>query len=368
MDMQNLRIPGPVPCPLEVMESMSQPLINHRGPEFKELLYSVTDRLKQVFNTTNDLYILTSSGTGALEAALINTLSPGDKVLATVTGAFGKRFADMAEAVGCLVTRLEFEPGTVVDPKCMREALNEDPEIKAVMTVHNETSTGTTNDLESISAIAKGEFDKLLIVDAISSLGCIPLPVDRWGCDVVATASQKGFLVPPGLAFISFSSTAWAAWEKSTSRRYYFDLGSAQQFLEKGQTCFTPNIPAFFALDIALDMLLNSGLDKVYEWHQHIAELTRKNVTQLGLSLFPLERDSSNTVTAVKIPEGIDGVELIETLRTEHKVVLADGPGSLEGKIFRIGHMGAVTEKEIFEMFDALQIVLGEMGHQIAIK
>ena len=160
------------------MESMSQPLINHRGPEFKELLYSVTDRLKQVFNTTNDLYILTSSGTGALEAALINTLSPGDKVLATVTGAFGKRFADMAEAIGCLVTRLEFEPGTVVDAKCMRAALNEDPEIKAVLTVHNETSTGTTNDLESISAIAKGEFDKLLIVDAISSLGCIPLPVD----------------------------------------------------------------------------------------------------------------------------------------------------------------------------------------------
>ena len=368
MDVQNLRIPGPVPCPLEVMESMAHPLINHRGPEFKELLYSVTDRLKQIFNTTNDLYILTSSGTGALEAALVNTLSPGDKVLATVTGAFGKRFADMAEAIGCLVNRLEFEPGQVVDPESVRVALNYDPEIKAVMTVHNETSTGTTNDLESISAIAKGEFDKLLIVDAISSLGCIPLPVDLWGCDVVATASQKGFLVPPGLAFISFSPRAWAAWEKSTSRRYYFDLGSAQQFLEKGQTCFTPNIPVFFALDVALNMLLGNGLDKVYEWHQHIAELTRKNVAQLGLSLFPLESDSSSTVTAVRIPEGIDGVNLIETLRTEHKVVLADGPGNLEGKIFRIGHMGSVTETEIHEMFNALQLVLQSMGHQSPIK
>ena len=239
-------------------------MINHRGPEFKELLYSVTERLKRVFQTGNDLYILTASGTGALEASLVNTLSPGDEVIAAVTGSFGRRYADMAEAVGASVTRLDFQWGTAVDLSTLRKALEAQPQVKAVLVTHNETSTGVTNDLEAIAAMVKGEFEKLLLVDAISSLGCVSLPVDRWRCDVVATASQKGFLTPPGLSFISFGPEAWEARKSATATSFYFDLVAAQTYLERGQTPFTPNLPLFYALDRSLDVLLDEGLEETY--------------------------------------------------------------------------------------------------------
>ena len=362
---QNLRIPGPVPCPPEVMEAMGNPMINHRGPEFKDLLYSTTDRLKQVFMTANDLYILTASGTGALEASLVNTLSPGDKVLAAVAGLFGQRYADMAETLGAQVTRLEFEWGTAVDPAALRAALEANPEVKAVLVTHNETSTGVTNDLETIAAIVKGEFDTLLLVDAISSLGCIPLPVDRWGCDVVATASQKGFLVPPGLSFISFSPRAWEAQRKATVRGFYFDLATAQSYLERGQTPFTPSLSLFYALDLALDTLLAQGLEETYTRHAYFGQMTREGVRALGLSLLPDERWASNTVTAVRIPEGVDGKALTDTLRTEHGVVVAGGLGKLEGKIIRIGHMGTVSEEEIRGFLEALRATLPTVGFKV---
>ncbi len=359
---QNLRIPGPTPCPEDIMELMSSPMINHRGPEFKELLFSVTHRLQQVFQTGNDLYILTASGTGALEASLVNTLSPGDEVIAAVTGSFGSRYADMAKAAGADVTRLDFEWGDDVDIPTLRQALQAQPNAKAVLVTHNETSTGVVNDLEAISAVVKGEFNKLLLVDAISSLGCVPLPVDHWNCDVVATASQKGFLTPPGLSFISFGPQAWEARKNATATSFYFDLVAAQSYLEKGQTPFTPNLPLFYALDRSLDVILGEGLEETFTRHAYFADMTRRGVRALGLELLPEERCASNTITAVRIPESVDGKSLVNTLRLEHNVVVAGGLGKLEGKIFRIGHLGAVSESDIVDCLEALGKTLQAMG------
>ena len=364
---QNLRIPGPTPIPQEVEEALSQPMINHRGPIFKELIYSATERLKSVFMTQNDLYILTASGTGALEASVVNTLSPGDPVLAVSVGSFGDRFAGIAQAYGAQVIKLDFEWGTAADPQEIRAALQKNPAIKAVLVTHNETSTGVTNALEAISKVVKDEFDKLLLVDAISSLGCLPLPVDEWRCDMVATSSQKGFMVPPGLAFISVSPRAWEAYKQARMPRFYFDLPTAQRYLERGQTPWTPNLTIFYALDVALDRLLVEGMENVFQRHARIARMVREGVKALGLSLLVKdEKAAADTVTAVKVPEGVDGKELVAMMRTEHDIVLGGGQGKLEGKIFRIGHMGYVKEEEIRQVLEALKRALPRLGFQPA--
>ena len=360
---QNLRIPGPTPIPQEVEEALSQPMINHRGLIFNELISSLTSRLKKVFMTVNDLYILTSSGTGAMEASIVNTLSPGDPVLAVSVGSFGDRFAGIAQAYGARVTKLNFDWGTAADPQEIRNALKNQPEIKAVLVTHNETSTGVTNDLETISKVVKNEFNKLLLVDAISSLGCLPLPVDKWHCDIVGTSSQKGFMIPPGLAFISVSPNAWETYKQAKMPRYYFDLETAQQYLEKGQTPWTPNLSIFYALDIALDRMLAEGMDRIFERHHRMARMVRAKIKSMGLSLLvDDEKAAADTVTAVRVPNGVNGNELSKTMRTEYNIILGGGQGELEGKIFRIGHMGYVKEDEIQEVLEALEIVLPKLG------
>ena len=360
---QNLRTPGPTPVPDDIVEAMSNPMINHRGPEFHELISRATEQLKRVFMTQNDLYILTASGTGALEASIVNTLSPGDRVLAATAGAFGNRFVDIARTYGAEVQHLQFEWGTAVDPEAVGRALRDDPEIKAVLVTHNETSTGVTHPLEAIAKVVKGEFDKLLLVDAVSSLACIPLPADGWSCDVVGTASQKGFMVPPGLAFISISEAGHKAQETATMPRYYFDLQAAQGYLERGQTPWTPNIPILYGVSLALDMLLSEGMENVYERHARIAQFTRDGVKGLGLELLVQdEAYASDTVTAIKMPEGIDGAQLVGLVRTEENVVLAGGQGHLSGKVFRIGHMGQVSREDIEEVLEALKVALPKVG------
>ena len=360
---QNLRTPGPTPIPDDIVEAMGNPMINHRGPEFDELIKKCTEQLKQVYMTTNDLFILTSSGTGALEASLVNVLSPGDKVIAATAGSFGDRFIDMAVAFGADVKRLDFEWGEPVDPDAIRQALRDDPEVKAVMITHNETSTGVTHPLEEIARIAKHEFDKLLLVDAVSSLGCLPLPVDAWDCDLVGTASQKGFMIPPGLAFISVSERAWEAQKTATMPRFYFDLEEAKKTLERGQTPFTPNVAAMYGLSLGLDKILYEGLEGVFGRHAAIGQHTRDRIRELGLELLVSdERYASNTVTAVKMPEGIDGRALMGRLRTEKNVVLAGGQGKLSSSIFRIGHLGHVSQDDIEEVIIALRELLPEVG------
>ena len=358
----NLRIPGPIPVPDEILEAMAEPMINHRGPEFKELLYRVTDGLKQVFETENEVWMLTASGTGAMEAAIVNTLSPGDKVICATAGSFGDRFGEIAAIFGAEVVTLEFPWGTAIAPDDLRRSLRENDDAKAVLVTHNETSTGVTMDLEAVAAVVKGELDKLLLVDGISSVCSLPLRTDAWGCDVVTTASQKGWMLPPGLAFMSFSDQAWEAHAHATMPRFYFDLSAYRRYYEIGQPPYTPGLSAIFALDVALERILAEGMGSVFERHRDLGRMTREGVKKLGLELFPDEEVASDTVTAVSVPDGVDAAGLLTSMRTEHGVVLAGGQESLSGKIFRIGHMGRCSAEDIQGVLDALEEVLPQVG------
>lgn len=361
----NLRIPGPTPCPPAVLEAMARPMIDHRGPEFAEVLNRVSHRLKTFFQTENDVLILTTSGTGGMEAAIVNTLSPGDRVLSISIGAFGDRFASIAETYGADVVRLRFPWGKAADPAQIRQALEQDPTIKAILVTHNETSTGVTNDLEAIAKTCRQFGDKLILVDAVSSLGAIPLPVDKWGLDVVVTASQKGWMVPPGLAMVSVSQQAWEAYQQAKMPRFYLDFGRAKEFLKNNQTPWTPVISVFFAMDVALDLLLQEGLENIFARHRRIAQVARDGVRELGLQLLANPNHASNTVTAVVGPEGVDISKLRRILREEHGVVVAGGQGQLSGKIFRIGHLGLVSEDEVRAALSALRTVLPKVGYAI---
>jgi len=357
-----LRVPGPTPCPPQALQAMSRQMINHRGGEFGEILKSTTEKLKQIFQTKGDVFLLTASGTGGMEAAIVNTLSPGDKVLSISNGAFGERFGDIAEQYGAEVIRLSFEWGKAVDLDAVEKVLRKhdsikDGDIKAVLATHNETSTGMTNRLGDISAVVK-KFDKLLLVDAISSLGCINLPTDDWHCDIVVTGSQKGWMVPPGLAMVSVSEKAWQAHAQAKMPRYYWDFSKAKDFLQKGQTPWTPAISVFYALDITLDLMLSEGLDNIFARHARVAQIARNGVKSLGFSLFPEEDYASDTVTAVNATDKIDVPKLIQVLREEYEVIIAGGQQKLSGKIFRIGHLGLVYDKDIKSVLEALNKAL----------
>lgn len=348
-----LRTPGPTPCPPQALQAMSKQMINHRGKEFGQILNSVTERLKQVFQTKADVFLLTASGTGGLEAAIVNTLSPGDKVLSLANGVFSNRFADIAEQYGAKVDRLTFEWGEPASPEAVREALSTDSDIKAVLVTHNETSTGVTNDLKEISSVVK-EFEKLLLVDAVSSLGSIDLPVDDWCCDIVITGSQKGWMAPPGLAMVSVGEEAWKAHAQARMPRYYWDFTKAKDYLQLGQTPWTPAVSICYAVDATLDLMLAEGLPNIFTRHARIAQMTRNRVKSLGLSLFAKDSHASNTVTAVNAGDRINVSKLIQILNDEYDVIIAKGQRKLSGKIFRIGHLGLVNETDIEIVLEAL--------------
>ena len=365
MNMEQLRIPGPTPLPGEVLQTLSRQMINHRGPEFGQILNGITVNLKQLFQTKNDVFLLTSSGTGGLEAAIVNTLSPGDKVLAVTNGVFAERFATIAEQFGAEVIPLRFEWGKAADVDAVRQALRAEPEIKAVLVTHNETSTGVTNDLASISSVVK-EFDKLLLVDAVSSLGSITLPGDDWHLDVAVTASQKGWMVPPGLAMVSVSQEAWQANSRAKIPRWYWDFAKAKSYSEIGQNPWTPAVSIVYGLSVSLKMMLQEGLPNIIARHARVAKAARDGVKSLGLSLFAEESYASNTVTAVAASDGLDTQKMLRILREEHQIVLAGGQQRLDGKIFRIGHLGWVTEDDIKTVISALKVVLPQAGFRSA--
>ena len=351
----NLRIPGPIPVDDDILTSMSSQMINHRGPEYKEILYSVTDRLKKVFETNSEVFILTASGTGGMEAAIVNTLSPKDKVINASCGSFGERFGTIASIYGADVIELKSPYGKAVDLDNLRKSLKENPDTKAVTVTHNETSTGIVNNIEKISEIVKGEFGSLLLVDGVSSVSSIPVRTDEWNCDVVATASQKGWMTPPGLSFISFSEEAWKAHQNSTMPKYYLDMAQYKSYFEKGQPPYTPSLSTYFALDLALEKIISEGIDSMLKRHQYIADMTRSGISGIGMELFPEKQIASNTVTAVKVPEGVSCSELLSYLSKNKGIILGGGQGPVEGKIFRIGHMGHVDASEINEVIDALK-------------
>lgn len=327
-------------------------MINHRGPEFAALQGDILARLKPIFGTTGDVVILTASGTGALEAAVVNTLSPGDRVLAVSVGVFGDRFRSIAETYGADVTPLAVPWGQAADPVAVRRALAEHGPFKAVLLTHNETSTGITNDLEALARVVH-ETDALVLVDAISSLASIPVEADARGCDVVVAGSQKGLMTPPGLAFAAIGPRAWDAHKLARMPRFYWDFASYKSAAEKGQTPATPAITLMYGLQAALDLLDAERLDNVYARHRALAASVREGVQELGLELFADPAHASETVTAVKAPNDLDIKRLQEILRQDGQI-LAGGQGSLAGKIFRIGHLGQLNQADVDLLLKAL--------------
>ena len=356
----HLRIPGPTPVPDSVREAGARQMINHRGPEFRELLGRVTSGLKRAFATDNEVLILTCSGTGALEAAVVNHLSPADPVLAVSIGAFGDRFAKIAERFGADVRRLGVEWGRAAAPDEVAAALDAmqagGKPAAAVLLTHNETSTGVENPLADLARVVRSTTpDALIIVDAISGLGAVPFETDGWDLDVVATGSQKSWMVPPGLGMVSVSERAWAAAERATMPRLYFDLAEARKSAASGETPWTPALSVLFQLDVSLEMLGAEGYPQVFARHAACAAATRAGLTALGFSLFADPRHASNTVTAAHLPEAVAWPTFSRELR-ERGLVLAGGQGRLSGKILRVGHLGAVNVRDIVA---AMEIIGG---------
>ncbi|MGI8703015.1 MAG: pyridoxal-phosphate-dependent aminotransferase family protein [Candidatus Limnocylindrales bacterium] len=362
----HLRVPGPTPLPDRVREAGSWQMVNHRGPEFKALLERVTQGLKRAFRTENDLVILTASGTGGLEAAVVNHLSPGDPVLSTSIGAFGDRFGAIATRYGADVTKVEVEWGRAADPADVEAALGRMIEAgrapRAVLLTHNETSTGVTNPIQALAEAARRAApDALLIVDGISGLGAVPFEADAWGLDVVVTGSQKSWMVPPGLAMVSVSGRAWQAAERATMPRFYFDLASHQKAMVKGETPWTPAVGVCFALDVALELLEAEGYEQIFARHAAVGAATRAGIKALGFELFADPPVASNTVTAARVPPDMDWAAFNRALRGRG-LVLAGGQGKLTGQIFRVGHLGAVSVNEILAALEILEETAIEFG------
>ena len=357
-----LLTPGPTPLPPQVCEAMARPIIHHRTPQFQVILKEASEGLKYVFQTQNDVFILTSSGTGAMEAAVVNILSSGDTAIAVEGGKFGERWTEICQSYGINTEIINVEWGRAVEPKEIEKKLKANPKIKAVFTTLCETSTGVTTDIEAIGKVVK-ETQAVLVVDAISGLGAIPMAFDAWFCDMVVSGSQKGLMLPPGLSFISISPKAFKLMESSKCPKYYFDLKEAKKALDKNDTPFTPAISLVIALNEALKMMKQDGLENIFLRHKKMAEATRQAMKALGLELFA-PTASSDVVTAVKVPLGIDGEKLVKTMRDTYGVTIAGGQSELKGKVFRIAHMGFIEEFDIILGISCLEKVLKQMGYK----
>jgi aspartate aminotransferase-like enzyme len=355
----NLRIPGPTPLPDAVRQAGASQMLNHRGPEFRELITRVTARLKHAFETSNDIVILTASGTGGMEAAVVNHLSPTDRVLAVSIGSFGERFAKIAQRYGADVVRHEVEWGRAADPADVEQALQsmaaEGRPARAVLFTHNETSTGVTNPLAELAAAARrASPETLVIVDGVSGLGAVPFETDAWGLDVVATGSQKSWMVPPGLAMVSVAERAWQAAEQAQMPRFYFDLAEGRRFLDKGETPWTPAVSVLLQLDVALGLLEDEGYPQIFARHAACGAAARAGLSAMGFALLADPRYASNTVTAAWLPAGVEWSNLNRQL-LDRGLVLAGGQGKLAGRILRIGHLGSVTPADVVTAIDIIE-------------
>ena len=355
-----LRIPGPTPLPERVVRSMHRPMIDHRGPEFAAILSEIIAGAKRVFKTNHDLLLLTSSGTGGLESAVANLVSPGDEVVVALCGNFGERFAALAAAYGADVVRLEFEWGKPVDPDDLEVVLQRHPKARVVLLTHNETSTGLTNPLRELARVAHSA-DRLVVVDGVSSISSIDIETDAWGVDVAVSGSQKGWMAPPGLALVSVSERAWAQQAKSRSPRFYFDWKEAKTWAEKGMTPFTPAVPVAFAMQEGLHMLEEEGLSNVYERHARLARATQAGLEALGFQLFARDGYRSNTVTSALPPPGLDVGALRKLIDEKYGVVIAGGQGKMTGKMVRVGHLGAVAEGDVVQVIWTIEQALEEL-------
>ncbi len=357
-----LLTPGPTPLPPQVCEAMARPIIHHRTPQFQAVLKEATEGLKYVYQTKGDVFILASSGTGAMEAAVVNLLSGGDTAITIQGGKFGERWTEICKSYGINTEIIDVEWGKAVLPGEIERRLKANPKIKAVFTTLCETSTGVVNDIAAIGKVVKDTF-AALVVDAISGLGAIDLQTDAWFCDVVVSGSQKGLMLPPGLGFISVSQKAWKLIEGSRCPKYYFDLKVAKKALDKTDTPFTPVITLIIALCESLKMIKQDGLDNIFLRHKKMADATRAAMKAIGLDLFA-STVASDVVTAVKVPQGIDGEKMVKTMRDTYGVIIAGGQAELKGKVFRIAHMGFIEEFDIIVGISCLEKVLAQMGYK----
>ncbi|HHV94347.1 MAG TPA: alanine--glyoxylate aminotransferase family protein [Firmicutes bacterium] len=362
MDKNYLYTPGPTPIPPQVAAAMSQPMIGHRGQDFAELHAQIVEKAKQVFQTGNDLFVLTTSGTGGMETAVANTVSPGDRVLALITGNFGERFAKIASTYGAEVTKIEFPWGTAVDMKEVARVWEEQGPFKVVLATHNETSTGVTNDIAALGSFL-ADTDALLLVDAVSSMGAMDIRTDEWHVDLMVTGSQKALMLPPGLALISVSPKAWPVIEANTGVRFYFSLLEARKSFANYNTPWTPAVSLFYGLDTSLDLILAEGLPQVFRRHARMAAAARAGVKALGMQLL-VEDDAiaSHTVTAFLPGSEISAGDISKLLKQQMGVTFAGGQGKLKGKLLRIGHMGYCTELDVILAVAALEMTLHKLG------
>ncbi len=361
-----LLLPGPTPVPERVARAMNRPMINHRGNEFKGILEDVVAGIKSIYRTQANLLIYPASGTGGLEAAVVNFISPGDKVLAISIGVFGDRFASIAQRFGAQVEIMSYAWGTGADPQNIKERLEQDKnhEIKALLITHNETSTGAYNDIKAIHE-AMGDHPALLMVDAVSGLAAIELRMDEWQLDVVISGSQKAFMIPPGLSFMAFSEKAYKVYQSNNNTKYYWDIADGLKYLEKGQTPFTPPISLYFGLQEALRMMAEEGLDHVIARHKAYRDLVRSSIKAMGLELLTEDRYASSAVTSVVAPEQIGANTIRKYMQEEFNIILAGGQQSLDNVIFRIGHLGYVRELDLLSVLAALEITLVHFNYPL---
>ncbi len=358
----NLRIPGPTPLPPSVREAGGRQMTNHRGPEFAVTLRRIVARMQPYFGTTGDVAILTCVGTGGLEATVVNTISPGDRVLAVTIGLFGDRVAQIASVYGADVTRLASEWGRVADPDDLRAHLEANPGYRAVFLTHNETSTGAINPIAEQAAVIRAVApDALIIVDGVSGVGAVPFEMDRWGIDVVVTASQKAWMAAPGLAMIAVSERAWLAMDEVTTPRFYFDLRPHRESQVHGMTAWTPALAVVYQVDAGLELMAAEGAEAIFARHEVCAAATRAGLRALGFDLFADPAHFSPTVTAARVPDGLDWPSFRAAMEAGG-VVLADGLGPLAGKVFRIGHLGSVTLGEILDAISVIEEVAIQFG------
>jgi serine---pyruvate transaminase len=356
--------PGPTPVPPEVLEAMSRPIIHHRSSDFREIFGRCLDRLAEVYRTNSDVLVYTASGTGGMESAVSNLTRPGDRVVVVSAGHFGERWATLARNFGCDVDELRYEWGESPSAEDLAQRLRELGGAKVVFTTHSETSTGVVADVLGLAASAK-EAGALVAVDAVSSLGAVPVETDAWGLDVVVSGSQKALMSAPGLATVSVSAAAWDAVEPDAPSRYYFDWTRARERQAAFDPAFTPAVSIVVGLDVALGLLLAEGLDEAFERHARLGRACRAGVKAMGLDLFSPDDDRSAVVTAVVAPDGVESSELVQTLRDRHGIVLAPGQGPLKGRIFRIGHIGYYDVFDITTALAGVELVLSELGAEI---
>jgi aspartate aminotransferase-like enzyme len=364
MKKRYLLAPGPTPVPPEVLSAMSEPIIHHRSPEFAAIMKEVLDGLKWLYQTEKTVMILTSSGTGGMDAAVSNFLSPGDKAICVRGGKFGERWAEICEAYGVTPVNIDVPWGASVQPETIAEALQQDPTIKAVYVQASETCSASVHPIRQIGEIVKKHDNTLLVVDAITALGVMDLPVDRWGIDVCVTGSQKALMLPPGAAFISVSDKAWGFNETSRCPRFYFNLKKEKAKADAGQTNFTSPVSMIIGLQKVLAMMREEGLENIFNRHARLAEATRAALQALGLRLLATGTPS-NAVTGAYLPEGIDGGAFNKKLREEYGVTLAGGQAQLKGKIFRVAHLGYADTLDVITAIAAIERGLLAFGYNL---